>query len=388
MPAPSSADSPIDPPPEAIARYAKRGTTVVEADAANLPLPPLPRTADGGLDRDAIVGTLRREQFGTVPELAVESSVDDGVGFTLSDGTEGVFHNVRLTVTGDAGSAALTPKLFRPAGDGPFRCFVLIDHRSVADDTAEAETERAAYWAVPQILAAGCATVAIPVDQVDPDDRTPNFDDGIHALVSGDRDPSWTTLAAWAWAMSQTREAVQTLPQIGPCIAIGHSRGGKTALWASAADPKFAGAVSNNSGCGGAALSRRRIGETVAIINRTFPHWFNARFKAHNDREADLPHDQHWLLAATAPRPLAVGSAAEDYWADPYGEWLAACAATAAWDASFGDDPLAVGEVRTAGPVQYHLRPGGHALGTEDWSRYLDWAKREIPLDSTKNREK
>ena len=370
-------ESPIVPPPEAIERYVRRGTTVVEAEATPTPLPPLPRLDDGTVDRHRIVQTLRREMFGTVPPLTVRSSVSQPRRVTFTNGAEAVHRTVTLQVTGDAGCAEVMAPLFQPTGDGPFPCFVFLDHRSQADDTPEDGPEATDYWDVPRILAAGCATVAVRVDEVDPDDRTPNFDDGLHALMTSEPDPDWSTLAIWAWAMSEVRKAIAADPAIGPCYAIGHSRGGKTALWAAASDEGFAGAVSNESGCGGAALSRRRIGETVRIINTSFPHWFNARFKRYNDRESKLPHDQHWLLAAIAPRKLAVGSAAADYWADPYGEWLAVEAASEAWPgdaaAELGRVP-AIGDVRRSGPVQYHLREGRHGLRAEDWDRYLEWA--------------
>ena len=384
------AESPITPDASAIDRLAKRGTTAIEADVPDYTLPPLPRTASGEIDREEIVRTLREEMFGTVPNVAVTPSIGRAVPITLRDGTEAVHQTITLTVTGgaagDAETSTLTirPQLFRPAGEGPFPCFIFLDHRSQADDTPEDGPEATNYWDVPLLLRSGFATVAVRVDEVDPDDRTPNFDDGIHALVAGDRDPQWSTLAAWAWAMSQTRRAAQTIPEIGPCIAVGHSRGGKTALWAAASDDRFAGAVSNESGCGGATLSRRRLGETVRIINTTFPHWFAGRFKTYNDREGDLPHDQHWLIAAIAPRGAAVGSAAGDVWADPYGEWLALKAAAPAWGDDvadeLGDDPT-VDSARDAGPLHYHLRDGKHALLTSDWQRYIDWADRLLADD-------
>ncbi|MDG2126315.1 MAG: acetylxylan esterase, partial [Verrucomicrobiales bacterium] len=149
-------------------------------------------------------------------------------------------------------------------------------------------------------------------------------------------------------------------------------------LWAAAEDTRFAMAVSNESGCGGAALSRRKFGETVARINTSFPHWFCDNFNAFNDKENTMPVDQHQLVSLVAPRPVYVASAAGDLWADPRGEYLALHHASPAY-ALYGLEtpPIDMPPPDTAtvhGHQAHHLRPGKHNLTPADWYRFLDFA--------------
>lgn len=274
------------------------------------------------------------------------------------------------------------------------RSWVRNREQAGASDHRASEPGRgvaASRWPVEAVLARGYGLATVYYGDLDPD-YDDGFANGLHALTANpDGTPragdAGGAIAAWAWGY---RLALDYFEQDGGVdahrvVAIGHSRLGKTALWAGATDTRFAMAISNNSGCGGAALSRRRFGETVYAINERFPHWFCRHFHAYNDNESALPFDQHELIALMAPRPVYVASAEDDRWADPHGEFLACVHASSVYEL-LGQPGLhtetgimpAINTPLHEGRIGYHVRTGGHDLTRYDWDRYMDFADKHL----------
>lgn len=231
---------------------------------------------------------------------------------------------VEITVSRNGNTLVIPLHLFSPKSPkGPLPVILLISHRAVDQLIADTENE---FFDIQQIVGRGYVAAVFDVEHVSPDDKE-RFGNGVlknlypEQLGMGN---GMRGLGAWAWGAMRAMDYFIEDPMIDATrsAVVGHSRGGKAALWCGANDSRWAVTYANESGCGGAAFSRRKFGETVERINTVFPYWFTDNFDAYNEKEETLPVDQHQLIACVAPRAIYVASAVEDLWADPKGEYL------------------------------------------------------------------
>ncbi len=243
----------------------------------------------------------------------------------------------------------------------------------------------AAQWQLEKILDAGYGLAVFDYGEVEPD-FVGGMQYGIRPLFfqPGQTEPApgeWGAIAAWAWAASRAMDYLEKDPAVDArhVALFGHSRLGKTALWCGALDTRFSIVISNESGEGGAAVSRRLYGERTRNLNTSFPYWFDGNFKKYNDREDQMPFDSPMLLSLIAPRGLYVASAEGDRWSDPKGEFLGAAHASAVWAlfAKTGIGTMQMPGLRqpTGDTVRYHIRDGKHDVTAYDWEQYLRFAR-------------
>ncbi|HTR28184.1 MAG TPA: glycoside hydrolase family 88 protein [Puia sp.] len=247
-------------------------------------------------------------------------------------------------------------------------------------------TAHSTQWPLKEIIKRGYAVAVAWYEEIEPD-RLNGWQTGIRTKLAGllHIEPyEWGAIGAWAWGLARMADALKEEPDIDAnrIIVIGHSRLGKTALWAAANNPDFAMAISNESGEGGAAMGKRDYGETIAIINNYFPWWFAPAYKQWGSNPAAMPFDQYMLLSLIAPRPLYVASAVGDQWSDPKGEFLSAKLAGQVY-ALYGENGVGVDTMPdlqhpVGDYIRYHIRTGKHDVTWYDWQQYLDFADRKL----------
>lgn len=242
-------------------------------------------------------------------------------------------------------------------------------------------------WSIEGILSRGYGLATIYHGDISTDLRD-SYENNIYSYFYKDEQTQpesheWGAISAWAWGLRRAIDYfTQHEPSIGRIMLIGHSRLGKAALWAAAQDERCALVISNNSGCMGAALSRRAFGETVAQINTGWSRWLCKDFHQYSDKEADLPIDQHTLISLLAPRPVYIASAEDDLWADPYGEFLGGYHANPFYHLhgkqGLPADTQPALHQPVMGTIGYHIRAGKHDVTDYDWQCYLDFADHHL----------
>jgi pimeloyl-ACP methyl ester carboxylesterase len=332
--------------------------------------------------RPEMLELFRENVYGRVPSTPYSKSFK--VVNEDKNAMEGraTLKQVEITIASEGKSLVIHLTMFTPNNlNKPSPVFLLIDNRGAGntDPTRQVKSE---FWPAEEVIARGYGIAVFPNSDIDPD----NFDDfknGIHAVLDrGVRLPdAWGTISAWAWGASRCMDYFETDQSVDAkkVAVLGHSRGGKTALWAGAEDQRFSLVISNESGCGGAALARRKFGETVARINTSFPHWFCTNYKKYSDNENAMPVDMHMLLALIAPRALYVDCASDDLWGDPKGSYLSLYNSIPVFRLlkTGSDIPEAVPPLNRqvmSGKVGFHIRDGVHNMLLKDWNCFMDFA--------------
>jgi hypothetical protein len=196
----------------------------------------------------------------------------------------------------------------------------------------------------------------------------------------------WGAIAAWAWGLSRVLDYLETEPAVDAkrVALLGSSRLGKTVLWTAANDPRFVAVIASVSGEGGAALSRRNYGETIAHITDSsrYAYQFAHAYQTYGKRVNELPFDGHMLVALIAPRPLLLQTGSTDFWSDPKGEYLSAVAASPVWKL-LGADGLATDHYPSAGErvlstLGYYMHDGRHGILPGDWPVFVDFLRAKL----------
>lgn len=328
------------------------------------------------LSREEMLDVMQKEVYGYLPPKpdTLEWTVQDNY---IDNFCAGKAAAQRVELTAKWGNKQFTFPFVAviPTAPGPHPFFIHINFRPDVPDR---------YMPTEEIVDNGFAVLSFCYKDVTSDDN--DFTNGLAGVLyeNGQRGlHDAGKIAMWAWAAQRVMDYAQQESRLDKSCAIvcGHSRLGKTALFCGATDERFTFTYSNDSGCSGAAITRDKVGENVEVISSVFPFWFCLNYRRYAGREHEMPFDQHYLIASVAPRYAYVASAKEDSWADPDSEMLSCVAATPAYkalglDGFICEDRLPeAGDRWHAGNIGYHLRPGLHYFGREDWNTVLDFIK-------------
>lgn len=330
--------------------------------------------------RAELLDILQRHIYGYTPEPPKET-----VGKIIGQGKERAFagkvnqQTIEIEFNTPNGEFSFPLYLFLPKSNPTAPLFLNIAFRPYAPDI---------YAPIEEIIDNGFAFAMIHYKDIVNDNLHGDYSDGLGKLYIGNRQrepEEWGKIGMWAYGTSRAMDYLFTREEIDHdhIAVVGHSRLGKTALWCAAQDERFFMGISNNSGIGGAAIAKHSTGERVSDFIRVGSwDWFCENFKSYAGREdIDMPYDQHYLLAAIAPRHICVGSAELDDGADPSSEFLSCVAVSEVYELLgyrgliTPDSYPMPGTSLHSGDVGYHIRSGHHYFSRYDWNRYMDFVR-------------
>lgn len=326
------------------------------------------------LTRDEMLDIIQRELFGYLPPKPekITFRIEENIIPKFCAGNA-VCNKItaNCTINGKEFSFPFLATIPLEKNKLPF--FVHVNFRSDNPDR---------YMPTEELVDNGFAVFSLYYNDVTSDDG--DFTNGLAGVLFEDGKRNNPTdcgkIAMWAWAAHRVLDYAETLGDkldFNRSVVCGHSRLGKTALFAGATDQRFKFSYSNDSGCSGAAIARGTApgGERIGHICDRFPFWFCENYYKYANNEQSMPFDQHYLIASIAPRNVLVGSASEDKWADPLSEMLGCLAASDAFNKPFRyeDRPPQIDDKFFEGDVGYHMRKGLHYFSRTDWLRLIEF---------------
>lgn len=333
--------------------------------------------------RPEVLGMFEEHVYGKMPKGF--ERIKFKVNRESTNAMEGraTLKEVDVVIFNRGDSVVISMVLFLPNNlRGRAPAFLLINNRSKRN-MDPSRTVRTAFWPAELAIDSGYAVAAFHVADAAPD-RKDRYQDGVLKRLYPEmlaKSNGMKAIGSWAWAASRVMDYLVAEPRIDPkrIGIVGHSRGGKTALWAAAQDSRFSMVFSSCSGSTGASLARRRFGETVSLINKQFGYWFCDNYNTFSNDVDNLPIDQHMLISLIAPRPVYTTNATEDRWADPYGSYLSLIHAVPVYKLyqKHVDLPLVMPGYDMPilnSTIGYHFRKGIHDLNLYDWTNFIRFA--------------
>jgi hypothetical protein len=391
-----------------------------EAKVGTYSLPDPLKLDDGKPVRDArtwyskrrpeIVEMFETQQYGRAPGRPPDESFETVDKGTSALNGKAIRKQVTIYLTKDKTGPSIDLLIYLPAAaKKPVPMFFSINFGAVQNAVDDPGIKPETIWdsrtntriAPPagrgfgridaeDLLDAGFGVATYYYGDIDPD-YLAGFPNGIRAryLKPGqtDRAPDdWGSIAAWGWGMSRVEDYFETDKSIdAKRVAIhGVSRLGKTVMWAGAHDQRFAAVIASCSGEGGAALSHRNYGETIAHLTAPtrYPYQFATNYAKYGGFPDKAPMDANLLIALIAPRPLLLQTGSTDYWSDPKGEFLAAVAAGPVYKLlgkeDLGTDVWPAAKQPTFHDLSYYMHDGGHGMVPSDWGIYIDFLKKTL----------